>query len=293
MGNTNDAKIMDIKDTDKMLEDSPFLNKIMQNIEEFYGVHLGDSGRYAISTRIFNTVLVNRFLDLPYRYNIEHKGKIVKGELRNIDLKDILALYTFNGGTEVKNTEDCLLPLSDQLTYCEDNGKIYYGIDKDIANYLSKHNIGGVIYDIVGGVLTMPTVYGETVKVYDMFIKKCKTIALKGAVLVGNEDTSDELSQDNPFVALHYVESLLSGESIQEFASKREEISKIAESSAKLKDIIAEDLQYRYRYKKIMNFVDALELGVQEAVKYGFKYTQQPDNSNFIVYLKYLAHNEE
>lgn len=270
------------------LENTTFLNRIISEIESYYGVNFNTHNKESIVGKLFVEICKGDLL-LPYKFNLRYKGEIVQGVLGNIRVLHLFSIRHMSS-KETFNTEDwenCLVPYSDMFTYCRDNETIYIGIDSLIADYLDKHNLSGNIYNIVCGNSKIPNAKGETAKVYDMYIKKEKAITAKKCVLSSTVDLG-KVGIDNPYWALHYIEKLLLDDKILGGLTENKE--KLIKVKAKYHNIIESDLYYRYASG--VPFEEAIRIGIEESSKYGFGYLERPDNINFINYLYYLIKQE-
>lgn len=239
--------------------------------------------------RLYNTNLIGRETILARQYKILYKGQIIKVHLGNISVDTLMQI---NKRCNNINWEDILIDYSGILAYCKESNKVYVGVDKDIARYLDKHECTDLIYRYASRTTTVPTVRGQTIKIYDAFIRKEKSIISKKDML----DLNKLINTHNESWVIKYLENLYAQEIPVEFSIMQ--LRKI-QAQAEEHGIIFIDLVHRMKllhmYKvsnniELNNFM--INIGVQEAKKYGVGY-QETVNDNFIAYLKYLAKQEE
>lgn len=260
-----------------------FLSKILKEVEEYYGIELENDDINKITARIRNSITAKSSC-IPKYFNIKHKGQIVKGRLGNIlssELMNVREQYEQVKFTQ-EDWENCLLPLSDRLTYCEASSTIYSNVDSEIREWLMKNGHCDLMYKLVCNMKIMPKLKGETAKIYDAFIRKGKNIEIKKDLLTGSIDTDDDLW------IIRYLEDLYTDDNIlEDFDSNT---YKIFKQNASDFGILHEDLRYRLRHG--MTLMEAVDIGRQEKEQYGFNYKTK-DSSNFINYLKWYIRNEK
>lgn len=266
------------------MENLKFLDDLVNNIEDYYGIKVDDAN--SIKTRIYNSI-ITRHAYLPKYYEIRHKGQVVKGKLGNISISRLMAIremYEKRKFTQ-EDWEQCLLPLSDKLFFCEMSQDIYENIDCSIGNYLVRHNCSDLMFRFASNTTLIPKLVGETVNIFDTFIKKESSINDKKHIL-SNEHILGDVDDD--LWVLRYIEAIYTKDKAQTDIDlkDRTELNMLAESH----NIVYEDLLFRV--KTGMQVDDAISLGEQEHKQYGIKYSNVVNNTNFIEYLRYLANKE-
>lgn len=178
-----------------------YISSIIEQVEKYYGIELLEDHKDSIIEIIHNSI-VHQAEDIPNEYNIMYNGKIVQGAIKNLPINDLIYFREQDKKSEfaLEDWKNCLLPVSNQLAYCEENGIIYYDIDKTIIKYLNKHKCSSLIYRILINEAWIPEVKGETVKIYDTFIRKERDIKIKKDMLL-----DDSFDKDDEFVVLKYL----------------------------------------------------------------------------------------
>lgn len=269
------------------LRTNEFVDSIIRLVQKHYGVNVSSNYRDYIRESIYSSVIEQRD-NLPTEYNIRYNGKIVKGKLGNIDIDDLISMRERHKKFEftTEDWENCLRSFSNQLVYCEENSTIYKGIDTNIIKYLNKHQCSSLIYRILINEVELPDICGETVKIYDTFIKKEKDINLKKDILL-----DDSFKKDDIFVALRYVESVHT-DRVTAKKYLNDDFKNLIKKSARSSYIIEQDVTYRVQQG--LSLSEAINIGVEESNKYGFKYKRigESNNFNFIQYFRWLANQE-
>lgn len=269
------------------LRTNEFVDSIIRLVQKHYGVNVSSNYRDYIRESIYSSVIEQRD-NLPTEYNIRYNGKIVKGKLGNIDIDDLISMRERHKKSEftTEDWENCLKYFSNQFVYCEENSTIYKGIDKNIIEYLNKHQCSSLIYKILINEVELPDICGETVKVYDTFIKKERDINLKKNILL-----NDSFNKDDIFVALRYVESIHT-DRVTAKKYLNDDFKNLIKKSARGSYIIEQDVTYRVQQG--LSLSEAINIGIEESNKYGFKYKRigESNNFNFIQYFRWLANQE-
>lgn len=269
------------------LRTNEFVDSIIRLVQKHYGVNVSSNYRDYIRESIYSSVIDQRD-NLPTEYNIRYNGKIVKGKLGNIDIDDLISMRERHKKSEftTEDWENCLKYFSNQLVYCEENSTIYKGIDKNIIEYLNKHQCSSLIYKILINEVELPDICGETAKIYDTFIKKERDISLKKDILL-----NDSFNKDYIFVALRYVESVHT-DRVTAKKYLTDDFKNLIKKSARDNYIIEQDVTYRVQQG--LSLSEAINIGIEESKKYGFKYKRigESNNFNFIQYFRWLANQE-
>lgn len=159
--------------------ESAFINNIIKQVEDYYGLDCDNNLKTSIYANIFNNVAFECMKDRHFK--IRHKGQIVEGKLGNIFSSDLIAIREKHSQTKFteEDWQNCLLPISDSLAYCEESHIIYQGINSEIRDWLIKTKASNLMYKLVCNMVTMPILHGETIKIYNTFIKKINTSSIK------------------------------------------------------------------------------------------------------------------
>lgn len=233
---------------------------------------------------------------LSRKYKIKYKEQTLYAELGNIDMDTIFNFRKCQTKDKISNIrfEDCLYEFSDELSYCKESNKVYIGIDRDVTEYLDKHDCSDLIYRIASRTTAILPLDGEIIKIYDTFIKKEKSIRNKKDVLLVNNN----IQSRDTFWVLRYLEKIYIKETSIKLTYSQLVILK---SHAEEANIPLSELIYRYKLNVSKGIStneeyticlrDALNTCIDEAKKYGLAWND--DNGNFIAYIKYLAKQEE
>ncbi len=163
--------------------ESTFINSIIKQVEDYYGLDFDNNLETSIYASIFNNVVFECTKDRHFK--IRHKGQIVEGKLGNISISDLIAIREKHSQTKFteEDWQNCLLPISDSLEYCEESHIIYQGIDNEIRDWLIETKGSDIMHRLTCNMVILPKLRGETVKIFDTFIKKKKTYIIKDSCL--------------------------------------------------------------------------------------------------------------
>lgn len=260
--------------------ESTFINSIIKQLEDYYGLDYDNSLKTSIYASIFNSAI---FENMEYKYfKVKHKGQIVEGKLGNISISDLIAVREKHSQTKFteEDWENSLLSISDDLTYCEESHIIYKGIDSEIRDWLIENKGSDIMHRLACSMIILPKLRGETVKIYDTFIKKEKDIYNKRFMLA-----ESGINLDDDLWVIRYIEDLYTN------CDATSTTSKIIMQYARDYNIVYEDLSYRFGHRMPMS--NAIKLGEHESKQYGFKYITDASNINFLNYLKYYIKNNQ
>lgn len=262
-----------------------FLNDLIKQIEDYYNVELDEIDKDGIRAKIYNSIVVDTAY-IPKYFKIKHKGQIVKGKLGNILPSDLMVIREQHEKTKFteEDWENCLLPVSDSLVYCKASSTIYHNIDSEIKDWLIETEASDLMHRIVCSMKILPKLNGETIKIYDAFIRKEKSMNNKKLLLGDCKNTAD---LDDELWALRYLEVLYTSE--ESNTDVPFQTRNLLRHEAETFNIVYEDLRYRVEHGMAM--LDAMELGRFERKHYDLSYCKSSDNSNFIKYLKYYIKN--
>lgn len=232
---------------------------------------------------------------LQQKYKLRYKGEIIYVYLGNVDMQTIFKYKQKQKDTITNiNWKDILLPFSDELSYCKESNRVYLNIDKDVSEYLDKHDCSDLIYRIASRTTTIIPLDGEIIKIYDTFIKKEKSIRLKKDTILNNTRSS----HNNSFWVVRYLERIYVEETHIRLTYAQLQLLEI---HAKKANVPFSELVYRYKLNISKGIVTpnndnvclkyALDKCIEEARKYNLVWND--DNANFIAYLKYLAKQDK
>lgn len=284
-----------------------YITKTIDSIEDYYGIQFREGFANRVVFDIVNELIEFSSHELPREiYAMCIDGKIRKGRLTSRVAVDMMATRPIIKSDKMTDElwKTMLTKTNIKYTYCFDRNTFHPEIMPDVGLYMMKYNLSYNIYKIILNDTVLLDTTGESAKIFDKYIKSERSIEAKKDIFSQQMDFNEK-ELKSPYFAWIYVNKLIMDDEPEytvEF--NREQLDAARDLASKL-DIVYTDLIHRLKIG--MSQDEAIQIGLGESEKYGFKYiekdirvygpsgssTMHGTNYNLMMYIKYLASIED